>query len=92
MNMIQRFSLPGRKYFCRMYLRTVKDLLRLFSSLEAGQLAISPSKKDNIYAWKSHCRQSFLYKYIVRKRRKAYWKKSWIRWGTCLLNQLPMHH
>jgi len=55
-----------------MYLRTVKDLLRLFSSLEAGQLAISPSKKDNIYAWKSHCRQSFLYKYIVRKRRKAY--------------------
>jgi len=31
----------------------VKHLLGLFSSLNAGQLEISPSKKDNIYAWKN---------------------------------------
>jgi len=44
-----------------MYIMTVKHLLRLFSGLKAGQLEISVSKKDNIYAWKNHYRQkSFL--------------------------------
>jgi len=37
-----------------MYLKTVKHLLRLFSGLKAGQLEISPSKTNIIYAWKSH--------------------------------------
>jgi len=36
----------------------VKQLLRLFSGLKAGQLEISLSKKDNIYVWKSHYRQN----------------------------------
>jgi len=31
--------------------------MRIFSSLEAGQLEISPSKMGNIYARKSHYRQ-----------------------------------
>jgi len=51
---MQRFSLPDKKYFWLMYLKTVKHLLKLFSGLKAGQLQVSPSKKDNIYAWKSH--------------------------------------
>jgi len=33
-------------------------VLRLFSGLKAGQLEISLSKKDNIYARKSHYRQN----------------------------------
>jgi len=41
-----------------MYLKTVKHLFRLFLGLKAGQLEISPSKEDNIYAWKSHYRQN----------------------------------
>jgi len=44
--------------------------LRLFSSLKAGQIENSPSKKDNIHAWKSHYRQKVCM-YKVRKRRKA---------------------
>jgi len=41
-----------------MYIMTAKHLLRLFSGLKAGQLEISLSKKDNIYAWLSHYRQN----------------------------------
>jgi len=41
-----------------MYLKTVKQhLLWLVSGLKAGKVEISPSKNDNIYAWKSHYRQ-----------------------------------
>jgi len=76
-----------------MYLKTVKYILRPFSGLRAGQLEISPSKKDNIYAWKSHHRQKF---FILstkwEKEERQVKRESWIRWGTCLLNQLPMHH
>jgi len=58
---MQKCSLPDIKYFWHMYLKTVKHLLRLFSSLKAGQLEISPSKKDNIHAWKSNYRQKVFY-------------------------------
>jgi len=56
---MQRLSLPAKNSFgtC-IHLKTVKHLLRLFSGLKAGQLEISLSKKDNIYAWKSHYRQN----------------------------------
>jgi len=54
MKIMQGFSLPDRKYFRHVCLKTVKHLLRLFSRLKAGQVEISPCKKDNIYARKSH--------------------------------------
>ena len=38
MKILQRFSLPGTTYFWHLHLKTVKHLLRLFSSLEADQL------------------------------------------------------
>jgi len=54
---MQRFSLPDKKYFDTfIHLKTMKHL-RLFSGLKAGQLEISLSKKDNVYAWTSHYRQ-----------------------------------
>jgi len=40
-----------------MHLKTVKNALRPFSSLKAGQLEILPTKKDNIHAWKSQSLQ-----------------------------------
>ena len=58
---MQRFSLSDKNIFdtC-IHLKTVKHLLRLLSGLKAGQLKISLTKKDNIYAWKSHYRHIFL--------------------------------
>jgi len=53
-----------------MYLKTVKHLLGLFSGLKAGQLEISPSKKDYIYAWKSHYRQKFFFFQVQSKKTK----------------------
>ena len=38
MKILQRFSLPGTTYFWHLHFKTVKHLLRLFSSLEADQL------------------------------------------------------
>ena len=46
-----------------MYLKTVKHLLRLFLGLKEGQLEISPSKEDNIYAWKSH----YMFKHLMAR-------------------------
>jgi len=75
-----------------MYIMTVKHLLRLFSGLKAGQLEISLSKKDNIYARLSHYRQNnFLsIKWETQERQVERGRR--IRLGACLLNQLPMHH
>ena len=59
-----------------MYLKTVKHLLRMFSSLGPGQLEISPSKKDNIYARKSHYRQKDFSKVQSEKKNKNVLKEN----------------
>jgi len=64
----------------------------LESGLKAGQLEIPLSKKDNIYAWKSHYRQNIFLSTKWETEERQVERESRIRLGACLLNQLPMHH
>jgi len=62
-------------FFFDMYLKTVKHLLMLFSSRQAGQFEISPSIKRAIFMHRKVTDKQVFFKYKVRKRRKACWKK-----------------
>jgi len=53
-----------------MYLKTVKHLLGLFSGLKAGQLEISPSKKDYIMHGKVITDKSFFFFQVQSKKMK----------------------
>jgi len=50
------------------------------------------SKKDNVYARKSHYRQNVFLSTKWETEERQVERESRIKWGVCLLNQLPMHH
>jgi len=61
-------------------------------SKSKGRPAWNFTLQKGQYAKKSHYRQVFFLSTKWEKQERYVERKHWIRWGACLLNQLPMHH